>query len=559
MRRLFLILLASIPFAAIGQAQMDTLRHLNIKPGGGYSATWGYVDPDGREYAIIGCNGSGGQQPGTAFVDITDNANMRLAGFVPGPASSWREMKTYDHYAYVVTEAGGSGTQIIDLSYLPDSVHLVRTFVYTLGANNTAKSHTITISDGFMYLNGCANWNPGGMVIFDLRTDPTSPVYVGQYQPEYIHDSYVLRDTIYGAAVYGGGGLYIANARNKSNVQTIGKIIYPGSGTHNAWVTRSRRFVISTDEIGSTPKTLKFWDIGSLPTIPSLPTATFTSSPADIVHNVTVRGDYAYVAWYTLGAVVVNIADPANPQLAGNYDTSTQTPGSYNGMWGIYPYFPSGKIVGGDMQNGLWVFRFSGLSPRQRPQLLAPTDGDTLRQNPPTQFRWTKAADQSADPHYYQLHIWGPGVDTLLHADDSTLTLSPLVGYQIGQRYQWHVWTKDEFTAVTSADTFSFVYRTPTDVGGEEGEKPKDFALDQNYPNPFNPSTRIAYSLPSSMHVRIEVYSVLGEKVADLVNGVEAGGNHSVVFDATGMTSGMYFCRMTAGTFVATRKMTILR
>jgi hypothetical protein len=431
--------------------------------------------------------------------------------------------------------------------------------VYSQGANNTTKSHTITISDGFMYLNGCAQWSPGGMLIFDLRSNPTSPVFVGQYQPEYIHDSYVLRDTIYGSAVYGGGGLYIADARNKASVQTIGKITYPGSGTHNAWVTRDRRFAITTDEIGTTQKTLKFWDITALPTVPPAPTTTFTPSPADIVHNVTIRGNFAYVAWYTLGAVVVDITNPTSPQLAGNYDTSTQTPGSYAGMWGIYPYFPSGKIVGGDMQNGLWVFRFSDLAPRERPRLLFPNDGDTLRQNPPTRFLWSKAADQSADPHYYQLHIWGSGVDTLILSQDTALTLSPLPGYGIGQRYQWHVWTKDEFSAVTSVDTFSFVYRTPTGVTPREQELPLDYALRQNYPNPFNPTTRIDYQLASQGHVRIEVYNIVGERVAELVNRVEARGNHSVAFDAAGLTSGIYFYRMTAGGFTQTRKLSILR
>ena len=457
--------LLAIPLTLLGQT-VDTLRHINLRLGGGYSAVWGYTAPNGREYAIIGLNGSGGQPAGTSFVDITDNATMRQVGFVSGPASSWREMKTFRQYAYVVTEAGG-GTQIIDLSYLPDSVRLVRSFTYTSGTKNTAKSHTISIHDGFMYLNGCANWgtqNQRGIVIFDLRTDPTNPVFVGEYSPEYIHDSYVLRDTIYGAAVFTGGGLYIADARNKATPTQIGKITYTGSGTHNAWVTKDRSYVITTDEIGTTQKNLKFWDIRNLPTIPSTPTATYTPSPTDIVHNITIRGDYAYVAWYTLGIVVVNITNPASPSYAGGYDTSTQPPGNYAGVWGIYPYYPSGKIVAGDMQNGLWVFRFSDLAARAPVVLLSPVMNETTAVGTPVTFRWTKSAPLNKDPHWYSVRLTGTGLDTAWRANDSVTTFSDLARLQSGRQYTWYVTTLDEWNTTRSPQTFMFNYGAPGGV-----------------------------------------------------------------------------------------------
>ncbi|MEK9137629.1 MAG: choice-of-anchor B family protein, partial [Bacteroidota bacterium] len=263
-----ILLLCSLSSPCALSAQLDTLRHVNVIPGGGYSAIWGYTAPNGREYAILGCNGSGGRTPGTSIIDITDNANMRQVAFIGGPASIWREMKTYRHYGYVVSEGGG-GVHIINLSQLPDTAWLVRSFNHVNGTKNTLRSHAISIHDGFMYLNGCAGWSPGGMLIFDLRNDPENPQYVGEYQPEYIHDSYVLRDTIYASAINGNGGLYIADATNKASIRQIGKITYPGSGTHNAWVTKNRRYAITTDEIGSTVKNLKFWDISALPAIPS--------------------------------------------------------------------------------------------------------------------------------------------------------------------------------------------------------------------------------------------------------------------------------------------------
>ena len=94
---------------------------------------------------------------------------------------------------------------------------------------------------------------------------------------------------------------------------------------------------------------------------------------------------------------------------------------------------------------------------------------------------------------------------------------------------------------------------------------PDRYVLDQNYPNPFNPSTAIHYSLPVgqdgilSNHVSLRVFNLLGQEVATLVNGVEQAGNHEVVWDATGFPSGVYFYRLTAGGFVETKKLVLLR
>jgi choice-of-anchor B domain-containing protein len=456
---------------------LDTLGRLDIQPLGSYSAIWGYVAPDGREYALLGVNGSTGGTPhpgGTSIIDITNADSLREVAFIPGPVSSWREMKTFREYAYVVSEGGG-GVQIINLSRLPDSAWLVRSFNHVNGARNTLRSHTVSVHDGTLYLNGCANWAPGGALMFDLRADPENPVFLGEYAPEYFHDVYVLRDTLYGSAIYGGGGLVMADVRNKSAPQFIGKITYTGSGTHNAWVTKGRTHVITTDEIGTTAKDLKVWDITGLPAVPAVPSATFTPAPTQIVHNVTVRGDFAYVAWYSAGVRVVNIANPAAPADAGGFDTSPTTSG-YNGVWGIYPWFPSGKIVAGDMQNGLWVFSFSGLLPRVPVDLLAPVGGTVLASPAPVEFRWRRAADPAADPHRYRLVIEGPGVTQTVETADTSASVTLGPAFQAGASYAWHVLTTDEVNDIPSTDTLTFGIATalaapgllsPADGAGE--------------------------------------------------------------------------------------------
>ncbi len=90
-----------------------------------------------------------------------------------------------------------------------------------------------------------------------------------------------------------------------------------------------------------------------------------------------------------------------------------------------------------------------------------------------------------------------------------------------------------------------------------------EFALHANYPNPFNPTTRIAYDLPEAGPVRLEIVNVLGQRAALLLETRQEAGRHVIVWDgrtASGAkaAAGLYFCRMTAGEFAKTIKMTLL-
>jgi hypothetical protein len=102
----------------------------------------------------------------------------------------------------------------------------------------------------------------------------------------------------------------------------------------------------------------------------------------------------------------------------------------------------------------------------------------------------------------------------------------------------------------------SFEY---SDVVNVEISIPSEFSLDQNYPNPFNPTTNISYSIPLQSFVSIRVYSVTGEEVAVLANGVQTEGHHQATFDARNLASGIYIVRMSAGSFSSTIKMNLLK
>ncbi|MCH8305454.1 MAG: T9SS type A sorting domain-containing protein [Candidatus Marinimicrobia bacterium] len=96
-------------------------------------------------------------------------------------------------------------------------------------------------------------------------------------------------------------------------------------------------------------------------------------------------------------------------------------------------------------------------------------------------------------------------------------------------------------------------------VKNEEVGLAAEFTLSQNYPNPFNPETVIEYSLPKAGEVSLIVYNLRGEEVAHLINDNMPAGNHRISWNATNVSSGIYFYRLQAGDFVQTRKMVLLK
>jgi choice-of-anchor B domain-containing protein len=441
-----LLLTVALPVQLL--ADVTLVAHLDRRHGGPgpnfgfyYASCWGYVAPDGHEYALIAC------YSGTSIIDLDANPIAEVA-YVPGSNSEWHELKTWGHYAYCVSENPAQGLQIIDLSQLPNSATVENT-LFNVGGHNIANTHTITVADGFLYLNGGSS---NGTVILDLA-DPENPAYVGQFQPSYLHDTYVKRDTLYGAAIY-GEGVFIADVSNKAAPQQIGRITYSGSGTHNTWRSDFGNYLFTTDEIGTTQKNMKVFDISNLPSFTQ--ENPFTANPSSIIHNVHGRGNYVYIAHYNAGVYVADVHDPLNITNAGGYDTYTGGGSGYIGCWGVYPYFPSGRWIASDTQTGLYVFSFDGLAARIRSPLLAPADGSLFPEGSTATFVWRSAALQSEDPHRYELHISGGSLDTLIETQDTTVSVDLVTPFVSGVTYSWHVLIRDEFTTVSSQDTFQF-------------------------------------------------------------------------------------------------------
>ena len=85
------------------------------------------------------------------------------------------------------------------------------------------------------------------------------------------------------------------------------------------------------------------------------------------------------------------------------------------------------------------------------------------------------------------------------------------------------------------------------------------FQLSQNYPNPFNPTTTISYRIAENSFVSLKVYDILGKEVATLVNGYQTANKYDVTFDASNLASGTYIYKLTAGDFVSSQKMMLMK
>ncbi len=361
--RLFLVLLLLVTLLSSANAQlpnsnMTLLKALNPRPGS-YSALWGYVAPNGREYAILGCGS------GTSFIDVTDSANIRECDFVSGVTSNWREMKTISHYAYVVSEGSNSKVQIIDLQYLPDSVSLVKTTNFP-GHTTT---HSIQVwGTNKIILNGCNSTNfSNGVVILDC-TDPVNPVILTKANNQfggntngYVHDSRVWKDTLYACNIYTG---YVTLYDGRSmpvagdtlipfkSFQTV-----PNPFTHNLAFTQDGKYIFTTDETSSPNGKLKGWNIQDKTNITNVSTWTPTGITTAIVHNVEIYGKYALVAHYTAGIRLLDVSVPSAPVELAWYDTyPSNNSSNFAGCWAVY-MLPSKKIIASDINTGFYCVK----------------------------------------------------------------------------------------------------------------------------------------------------------------------------------------------------------
>jgi choice-of-anchor B domain-containing protein len=354
----------------------DLLARLTLTQFSAASANdiWGWTDSStGNEYALVGLDN------GTAFVDVTDDENPVYLGKLPSASvpSPWRDVKVYQDYAFVVAEASGHGMQIFDLTKLRNVSDPPQTFTADQRYTGIGNAHNVVINEemGFAYPVGTARNDAfrGGVHFINIE-NPLNPIAAGGYGDNgYSHDAQVISyngpDMDYiGSEIFIGANedqIAIVDITDKANPTEITTLNYNQLGyTHQGWFTEDQRFFILGDELderdfGFDSRTLVF-DLQDLDN-PVLH-MTYTGPTAAIDHNGYVLGDEFFLANYTAGIRVLDISDIENRNITetGFFDTfPSSNATSFDGVWSVYPYFESGKILINDINSGLFVVRKS--------------------------------------------------------------------------------------------------------------------------------------------------------------------------------------------------------
>lgn len=349
MKKIFLGFFLLLPALVLSQSSVNVSLFGQIDPAvARYSGSWAYTSPQGAEYALIG------GFEGLSVVPIDDSTNLYQADFVPGPSSRWREITVIDQHAYVVTEgdSGDTGMQVIFLGSLPDSVQQVTTFDSTFVTGHIIEKDILG-DPNYVYVCGTNPQSTRGVHIIDV-SNPAQPVEVSTYAPDYAHDCHVRGDTMYVSAIF-AGYLDVVDISDKANPVRITQLVYPNAFTHSCWTTQDNSHLLVMDEIDGLPA--RIHDITDLSNIQEV--AQWTANEASLVHNAYIREDFAFIAHNTEGLRVLDLRDPAVPVEVGHYDTWAGPSGGFDGLWSACPFFPSGKIIGANRHDGLYVWRFN--------------------------------------------------------------------------------------------------------------------------------------------------------------------------------------------------------
>jgi choice-of-anchor B domain-containing protein len=341
--------------------------------GGDGNDIWGWVDPmNGNEYAIMG------QTNGAAFVDITDPENPVYLGRVATNTvnSSWRDMKVYMDHVYIVADgAGAHGMQVFDLTRLR-GVAVPQNFMPDTIYTDFGNAHNIAINEatGFAYAVGTDTCNEGLHVV-DI-TIPTMPVMAGCYDRADIHDTqcviYMGPDPDHAgdpevcfsssqSLATSAPQLDITDVTNKMLPVNISTTNYPQAGfAHQGWLTDDHRFFLLGDEADETgfsvPTRTHVFDVSDLDN-PAYVYA-YDAGTVSIDHNLYILGNRVYQANYTSGVRVLEFNNLLNMDLMeiAFFDTFPDSNAtSFDGLWSVYPYLPSGNIIASDSENGLFI------------------------------------------------------------------------------------------------------------------------------------------------------------------------------------------------------------
>jgi hypothetical protein len=195
---------------------------------------------------------------------------------------------------------------------------------------------------------------------------------VGAYSTKYVHDAQVWtytngpfagRQIAFCCAGFNGGGtntgLTVVDVTDKANMVVLDESFWPNAGySHQCWMSEDNRYLYLNDELDEPPlpSTTYVFDVLDPANVVYL--GSFTNGNPAITHNNYVRDNLLYCANYRSGMRVFDIGQsPTNPPEVAWFDTyAADDNAQFNSLWSIYPFFPSGVVIGSDIENGLWIW-----------------------------------------------------------------------------------------------------------------------------------------------------------------------------------------------------------
>jgi len=536
-------LICIFPFLLIGQQSLNMSQLSNwdgvIQE---YNDIWGYVDDADREYAIIGSYSN------THFIDIsTPTAPREVQRFPGNTSSSWRDFKTYRHYAYGVSEGDGS-LQIFDLSSLPNSV----TKVYDSQAF-FSNCHNIFIDEKHdrLYAVGASR---GNLIVLDLSQNPANPTLLKNtpLQGGYVHDLYVRDHIAYCSHEYRGLSIY--DFSDVNNIVTKGSITsYIDKGyNHSSWLSANGEVMAMADEThGLSVKLVDVSDLTDIEVISNFKSTLETNAtPTSIAHNPFIVGDkYVVVSYYHDGVQIYDISNPAAPKKVAYYDTDTSNSDyvDYIGSWGAYPYLPSGNIIASDINNGLFVLKPAfDLHDTSCPTILE-IDEAIISDG-------IYSATES-------LTAKGVVVNNtaVSFKAGSRVTLEPGFDSKYGSQLDAFI---EACTEANLEETRSTVlFDEPTDLSLLASEELVAGSTTLKVtPNPFRTTTTIQIELPATKEISLHLLDGQGRLLRQLLTPQHKNaGKYRVEHDLEFLEKGIYFIRMQTDKEVLTQKVICLK
>merc|ERR1719469_537176 len=353
---------------------------------------WGWTDPaTGKEYAMYGV------REGVVFVDVSDPVNPQYLVYIRShtSASTWRDIKVYNNRADLVSEASGHGMQVYDLFRLRG---VTSTTEHSPDAHygDFGNAHNIVINEDTAraYAVGTRNCS-GGLFIMDITN--LQPTYAGCFSADgYTHDAHCVvyngPDTEHvGKEIclaFNENTLTMVDVTDAANPRQLSRTAYEGSKyTHQGWFDGEQRYIYGNDELDETssdPKTrtliFNAEDLDDVQFVEK-----FYHDTDSIDHNNYFLNGYMYQGNYCAGVRILKVWPDHKLSQAAFFDTEPQcqTP-TFEGIWSVYPYFPSGTIVASSIEKGLFVLKLSADFTPPPPTTAAPTPVPTPAPPPGT-------------------------------------------------------------------------------------------------------------------------------------------------------------------------------